>query len=341
MPAALRSSDTYSVGRFRLSYVLPFRSSGEEDLDELTSYLEWLSARAELIIVDGSAPLAFQEHHACWKTLALHIPPRIDLQYANGKVNGVITGVERATCDKVIVADDDVRYDEGSMMRVEQLLEEADLVRPQNYFEKLPWHALWDSGRTLLNRSVGLDYPGTLGVRRSSFLWAGGYDGDVLFENLEMIRTIEATGGVSASPLDLYVARLPPESSRFWQQRMRQAYDDLAQPLRMALFLSIGPAACTALRPGRKRYLALGLVTTVALAERGRRRGGGRRIWPPLASLVAPAWVAERAICEWLALGYRLFRGGVPYRGSRLKVAAHNKQAIRSRLERRLESSRL
>jgi len=33
----------------------------------------------------------------------------------------------------------------------------ADLVGPQNFFDPLPWHARWDSARTLLNRASGGD----------------------------------------------------------------------------------------------------------------------------------------------------------------------------------------
>ena len=89
-----------------------------------------------------------------------------------------------------MIADDDVRYDEAALTAVHRLLGRADLVRPQNYFDPLPWHAWWDTGRTLLNRALGADYPGTLAVRRSTFLAMGGYDPDVLFENLELIRTV-------------------------------------------------------------------------------------------------------------------------------------------------------
>lgn len=317
-----------------LSYVLPYRSTEGEHLDELTEYLEWLTSRAEVIVVDGSPGSVWHEHHRRWHSLALHIPSRPGLQHANGKVTGVITGVERATCDKVIVADDDVRYDEDSLSQMALSLGEADLVRPQNYFVGNPWHALWDSGRTLLNRSFGADYPGTLGLRRNIFLTAGGYDGDVLFENLELIRTMEEAGGVSTSCLDIYVRRLPPDAGHFWQQRTLQAYDDLAQPLRLALFLSIAPAVLIALLAGRKRVVAWGIAATIVLAERGRRRAGGADRWPAAAALMSPLWVAERAVCSWLAIGHRIFGGGVRYRGARLKVAANSRRVIRNRLGR-------
>jgi hypothetical protein len=59
----------------------------------------------------------------------------------------------------------------------------------------------------------------------------------------------------------------------------------------------------------------------VALAEWGRRRDGGARVFPATAALWAPAWVAERAVTVWLAVLVRL-RGGVRYRDSRLTRAA-------------------
>src|SRR4029079_2928969 len=113
---------------------------------------------------------------------------------------------------------------------------------PQNYFDPLPWHARVDAARSLLNRvhsgdrELGSgDFPGTLGVRREAFVACGGYDGDVIFENLELMRTIEAAGGRVATPLDLYVRRLPPTTAHFISQRVRQAYDDFALPVRMAV----------------------------------------------------------------------------------------------------------
>jgi hypothetical protein len=45
-------------------------------------------------------------------------------------------------------------------------------------------------------------------------------------------------------------------------------------------------------------------------------------VFPFTAALLAPAWVLERAVCIWLALGSRLLRGGVRYRDGVLKHAA-------------------
>ncbi|TQS27984.1 glycosyltransferase family 2 protein [Microbispora sp. KK1-11] len=314
-----------------IDYVLPLRWHDDAGLAELTGYLRGLSRHARIVVVDGSPSPLFEGHARLWRGIAEHVRPDDDLTVANGKVAGVLTGMRRARSEHVVIADDDVRYDAGALARVHALLDHADLVRPQNHFRPLPWHARWDSARTLLNRGLGADYPGTFGVRRSTFQKMGGYDGDVLFENLELIRTVRAHGGREVRPLDLYVRRLPPDARRFWSQRVRQAYDDLAQPARMAVFLAVLPCVGAALWRRRPELIAASAVAAVGLAEIGRRRAGGRRVFPATASLFAPVWVLERATCSWAALAARFALGGVPYAGRRLRVAAHSTRRLRRR----------
>ncbi|SDL38748.1 hypothetical protein SAMN05421874_120135 [Nonomuraea maritima] len=311
-----------------LDYVLPLRWTDDRGLDELTAYLNWLSRHARVIVVDGSPAELFVRHARRWWGVVRHVRPGDELRCANGKVAGVTTGLRLATGDRVVIADDDVRYDAAGLAAVHALLGAHELVRPQNYFAPLPWHARWDTARTLLNRGLGGDYPGTFGVRRGFFLRIGGYDGDVLFENLELIRTVRVHGGREARPLGLYVRRLPCDTRRFWSQRVRQAYDDLAQPARMAVFLAVLPALSFVRRP---RTVLAASVAAVALAETGRRRAGGRRVFPASAALLAPVWLLERAACSWLALGAAL-AGGVPYAGGRIRLAAHSVRSLRRRV---------
>jgi hypothetical protein len=163
----------------------------------------------------------------------------------------------------------------------------------------------------------------------------------VLFENLELIRTVRAHGGSTAGPLDLYVARVPPSAAHFWGQRTRQAYDDFALPARMALWLAVVPLAALAAlgdrirflpQPGvaKVRYAVPALVPLAVLAaERGRRRAGGSAVFPASSSLLAPVWILERGICAWLAVLQRLRFGGVRYGDSVIRTAAHSERQLR------------
>ncbi|MEH1100636.1 glycosyltransferase [Micromonospora sp. CPCC 205561] len=315
--------------RLPVAYVLPLRWTDDAELAGLTDYLRRLSGLVDVTVVDGSPPEVFERHERAWRGLVRHLRPDPALRGVNGKVTGVLTGVGAARHEHVVIADDDVRYDEAGLRAVHRLLDRVDLVRPQNYFDPLPWHAWWDTGRTLLNRALGADYPGTLAVRRSTFLAMGGYDPDVLFENLELIRTVRAYGGTEAAPAWLYVRRLPPDTAHFLGQRVRQAYDDLAQPARLVVSLAVLPALATAVAARRPGLLLGAAATTVALAEAGRRRAGGAAVFPPVTSLAAPFWVLERGACSWLAVGRRLLFGGVRYAGGRVRRAAHFERTLR------------
>ena len=318
--------------RGHLSYVLPLRSRpGDGGTEELTEYLEWLAERVDLVIVDGSEPSSFLTHHDRWARLASHVPPADDIRYANGKVRGALTGLRLAAHELVVIADDDVRYDEQGLERMAQLLAGADLVRPQNYFDPLPWHARWDTARILLNRAIGSDFPGTLGVRRSFLRSVGGYDGDVLFENLELIRTVTAGRGRVVDAPALFVRRRPPTVARFLEQRPRQAYDDWAQPIRFAAFLAAGPAVA-AVAHRRPRGLVIAAGCAILAASFGRSRNGGRQVFDRLSPFLAPLWISERAVLVWLALIRRLVGRGSPYAGAFIRRAANPPRVLRRRL---------
>jgi hypothetical protein len=316
------------------TYVMPLRrGTAAEDAEEFWAYLRLLSTRVrEVILVDGSPSEVFETHAAKLRRSSVrHVPVDAGLVSPMGKVGGVLTGLRLAGHERVVIADDDVRYTPDALARVVALLEGYHVVRPQNYFDPLPWHARYDTARTLLNRLCGGDWPGTLGVRRSALRATDGYDGGAMFENLELVRTVRAAGGTEAVPLDLFVTRRPPSTRQFFSQRVRQAYDELARPLRFGLFLALLPLAATLAARGCWAALRIALIASMVLAEAGRRRSGGTAVFPATASLLAPAWLAERAACTWLALGARIFLGGIPYGDSALRLAANSGKELRRR----------
>jgi hypothetical protein len=322
------------LSRGMLTYILPIRSAAPMDC-ELVEYLRRLARRVETIVVDGSPADIFAANSLrlvpATADRLRHVPPAPELATEMGKVGGVLTGLAFASGENVIIADEDVRYDDAALAAVAAALEAADVARPQNYFEPLPWHACWDTGRTLLNRMTGGDWPGTLGVRRTAVAATGGYDGSVMFENLELVRTIVAAGGREVILFDVFIKRRPSTVRQFWSQRVRQAYDELARPGRLAVQLALLPAALAVAVTGQWGLLAAAAAVAIAVAEAGRRRGGGRRVFPARTSLAAPLWLVERAIAVWLAIGARVLLGGIPYRGRTLRRAATPVRVLRAR----------
>lgn len=305
-------------------YVLPLRRDRPDD-GKLGDYLSRLATWIDVVVIDGSPPDVFAAHHARWSGYLTHLAPRSVGHDENGKAVGVVEGLRATTAPLVIIADDDVRYDKAGLDRAVTLLDEADLVRPQNFFHPLPWHAHWDTARMLLNRSTGGDYPGTLAVRRQVLPY--GYDTHVLFENLELIRTVRASGGRELRAHDLFVERRPPSTSRFLSQRVRQAYDSQAQPVRLLIELLLLPTAIWAAR--RPMCWAALMAAAVLVAHLGRGKAGAGARFSLASPLFAPVWIMERAVCSWVALGCRM-TGGIRYAGSRLRIAAHSERWIRA-----------
>ena len=329
-----------SQSRLPVEYVVPLKWDSDDELADLTDYLHRLADWMDVTVVDGSRRELFDDHQRLWHPTIRHIAPD-PWPGRNGKVAGVVTGVRAARHPRVVIADDDVRWEADALRRAAQLLDHSDLIRPQNYFSALPWHARWDTSRTLVNRAFGSDYPGTYVLRRDTFLRMGGYDGDAMFENLEMARTIRAVGGQELRVNDLFVARRPPTARHFLRQRIRQAYDSLAQPARLLVEVALLPGLVilgfAARQRGGWRGLALSLSAVAGLvvstAEVGRRRDGGAAVFSASAALWTPMWLLERAICVWVALGCRL-RGGVPYGDQRVLLAAHRLSTLRRRARR-------
>ena len=310
----------------RLTYVLPIRrdatdapdaadGSDGDAADDLDTYLRDLAAWVdELIVVDGSPAEVREDHGRRWGRFVRHVTPDPALSDPPDKPAGVVTGARLARHDVLVVADDDVRWTPEQLRDALGRMDGLDLLRPHNHFEPAPWHARWDTGRTLINRAFGGDWPGTLVVRRD--LVRPGYGHGVLFENLDLERTVVARGGRTGTARDLVVARRPPSAAWFARQRVRQAYDEFARPARLAWQLALVPLAVVG---GRRATVALA-AGAVAVAEVGRRRGG-RGPFPATAALWAPLWLAERAVCAWAAVVARA-RGGVVYRGRRVARAA-------------------
>lgn len=328
--------------------VIPLKWSDglADNVAEMTVYLNRISLSvAGITVVDGSSASTREEHRRAWGSVARVIPPDsclVDHEFGgsshprrtaassqlNGKVVGALTGIHASRQELVILADDDVRHTAQSVRRLVSALATADLVRPVNVYDSWPWQAQWDGARSLVNVALGTDWPGTFALRRSTILGCGGWSTDVLFENLELWRTVKTFGGRVIDVGHLVVPRRAPDLRQFWGQRVRQAYDDLAQPARLLTEMSILPGLVL-VASRRVSLLGLWVASVVLLAGWGRHRVGAERV-PRTVPLWAPVWVLERGVCVWLAILSRL-RGGARYHGGRLRKAANAESDLRAR----------
>jgi hypothetical protein len=305
--------------RFRCTYILPIRRvrAQRREIDELAQYFRKLAQEGcEVLVVDGSSADIFAAHDRAWGELCRHVSVDRKYTYLNGKVNGVHTGVDLAGCESIILADDDIRYTSEDIRRAHALLERHDMVRPQNYLAPLPWWGRTEAARMLINRGVLRtgDYPGTCAFRRTAFLRFGHYDGDVLFDNEEIVRHFLVNGADVCYALNLFIMKRPPTLRKWLEQRPRQAYEDFDLRAKTVLFMSLLPAALAlGLINGAHAVLAFFLIVSMGaglLAGRGLLRDRAYRFFPAHVIVYAPLWVLERSLSSYWALYWRLAYGG-------------------------------
>jgi hypothetical protein len=306
----------------RCTYLLPIRRasfSGTESA-ELADYFRTLNdAGCDVLVIDGSPPLVFQQHRQIWHSLCRHEDVDRSFGYLNDKVNGIHTGVNLAVVEKIVLADDDIRYTPSEIDRICELLEEFEVVRPQNFLTPLPWWARMEAARMLINRAAlrTADYPGTCAFRRAAMLRVGHYDGDVLFDNEEIIRHFARAGARISYATNLFVQKRPPSFRKWIEQRPRQAYEDFGLREKTALFFSTPILALViGFIFGSKGLLLYSLSLSgigIALALAGRLRGKASEYFPWSVCLFAPLWIFERSFSTYWALYWHFRRGGYPF----------------------------
>jgi glycosyltransferase involved in cell wall biosynthesis len=298
------------------TYLLPIRRTSfcAAEAEELRDYLACLQAAScEVIVVDGSPQQIFERHQDNWSNVCRHkaVDPRF--RYLNDKVNGVHTGISVATSEKIILADDDIRYRPGDVEKICMLLDQFEVVRPQNYFLPLPWWARIEAARMLINRATLriADYPGTCAFRRSTIMNAGEYDGDVLFDNEEIIRHFARRGSRICYANNFFIYKRPPKLRKWLEQRPRQAYEDFGLRFKTILFASLLPIAL-AVAIIDIRYMSIFLLS-ILLAAIGWARGNARKYFPFNICFFAPLWIFERTLSTYWACYWFLTRGGYPF----------------------------
>ena len=309
-------------GPFRCTYILPIRRvrACSQEAHELAEYFRDLAREGcEVLVVDGSSPEVFSQHNHAWHKLCRHVTVDRKYTYLNGKVNGVHTGVDLASCENIILADDDIRYTSADIRRACELLKRHDMVRPQNYLAPLPWWGRTEAARMLINRGVLRtgDYPGTCAFRRSACLRFGHYDGDVLFDNEEIVRHFILNGADVCYALDFFILKRPPTLPKWLEQRPRQAYEDFDMHAKTLLFMSLLPAAIgLGTFSGAAAALSFFFIVAVCaelLAGRGLLRHQAYKFFPAHVILYAPLWVVERSLSVYWAMYCRVAHGGYPF----------------------------
>jgi hypothetical protein len=292
----------------RCSYLVVVDSDREPlgDLRDLASYLSTLSlSGCEVVVVDGSPTTAYAENSRSLRWVSRHVAARPRQRSFSGTIDPIRAALDFAGCEKVIVADHNVRYDAAVIDRLCALLDTHEVVEPQDYFDPLPWWSGIEAGRMLVHRGVDPlpDHGVTFGMRKwpvrglrtIDAAWSNGDDA---------VRRLASQGAEVFSAFDVFVRRLPPVLAEWFRERPRQADDDFAMPLKTAFFFALLPTVALLAILGGARlaggYAGAVVCASMVLAIRGRM--GASTFFPLRACLSAPLWVLERSVSVYWAL---------------------------------------
>lgn len=290
----------------RCAYVIALeRSEGAaSDLASLAGYLSNLGViGCEVIVVDGSPREIFEENRRVLRWVARHITPRMAHRHPPG-IDPVAAAIDFAAHEKVIVADEAVRYTACDVDHLCDLLDLHEVVVPQDYLDPLPWWGGIEAGRMLVHRGIEpIGDGGTFGFRKSAVRGLRAID--VQSEGAEEpLRRLGMRGAEVFAAHDVFVRREPPQLNEWLRERARTADAELSMPVRSAIFFGLIPMALLLAMLGgfgiAGGYASAIALASLVLALRG--RSGAGAFFPLRACLYAPVWVLERSISVYWAL---------------------------------------
>lgn len=308
-----------SPGERRCTYLVALEGdcASADDLRELAAYLSNLAVSDfDVVIVDGSRPPTLDRNRQTLRWVGRHVVAGPQHLTADGSIDLIRAAVDLATCDKVIVADAQVRYSDEAIDRICTLLDLHEVVEPQDYIDPLPWWSGIDAGRMLLHRSLSPlpDHGSTFGFRKNAIRGLRSLEHGVASD--DDVRRLASQGAEVFCAIEVFVRRLPPVLSDWLRDLPRHADDDFSVSAKAAFFFGLLPITLVLILLGGAR-LAGGYAGAIAFASLGlamRGRMGAAAFFPWRACLFAPVGILERSISVYWALLRRLSWGSEPRR---------------------------
>lgn len=296
-----------------------------EETGEISKYFALLcSIGCEVIVVDGSPLEVYAAHEGAWYSLCRHV--KVDSKYHSPdfQVNSFYTGAVLAGCQKVIAAADNIRYTADDILRMCELLERFELVRPQNYLYPLSWWSKVESVSILVNRTIfpGGDSPETFGFLAPAFRRACNGRERNLENPDDITRQLIARRARVCYALDFLIRKNSPAFKEWCSSCFRNTYRSFNFSLRSFTFILIVPLGIAlgifSSTEHLMFYVAAILLNLFTITFLGRFRGGSR-FFPLRLPLFSPVWLIERILCYYKTLFWLLTPGGHPSFASTLR----------------------
>lgn len=316
-----------------LSIIIPVKLEYGRDVVEFVKYIHLLSDQMahyeyEIIISNESNNEVFEyvnnemKNHSKVK----HILPNPTYRTgANDKLNGIYAALDYCTYEKILLVDDHYRVSKSTIEKLIPLYETYDCFKMMPKFDKFPLSALLDlCGMYIINLlDSKKQYCGHLCFKKTHIMKFGFPNRDSLFDELAIEMHLKenkcCTGYIKNVSLE---AVQNISIKKFWEQRVRYAYENMALPIRFTMFLSILPILILLLAINQLLALCFVIFLTTAvilLAYIGQIIYGKKNV-PRFSFLLSPMWFWFYPFTSWIAI-VKYFSGGVMFGGRKIKKA--------------------
>lgn len=318
-----------------LSLVIPLRvidlsclSGFKDHYDTLLRHMDQIQDW-EFTIVDASPDgiFAIIDDWFVHQKRVFHIRPAIqDIPGHNNKLLSLMEALSRAQYRYALLLDHDMRPSFQSLCAIVSRLPAYDCARCMIHYQALSVIGLVNVNGIFLINLLCRDkqFWGHLILNRETLLALGFPPTCTLFDELTITRHFQKHGKrVGYFPTIIIPMAYRDSLSRFFEQRLRYAYENLAYPGRFSLFLSILPLllACAFISPWLSLVFFGGITCIVLVLGYVGQKRYGNGFYPPLAFLCAPLWFWPYPFTSWIALALYL-KGGVQFGGQTIRRPA-------------------
>ncbi|MDY7989860.1 hypothetical protein UY286_04925 [Paenibacillus polymyxa] len=317
-----------------ISIVIPIKVKKETNLDGFITYIKNISNSlvnddVQIVISDGSNLEIASKLHGDLAYLKNVTHFMLEEEYRTGrndKLNGIYAALKVSKFDNILLIDDHFRITRATLFSLSRYYLIYDLFKTMPKFEKYPVSALIDlCGIYIINlMDYRKQYCGHLAFKKSLYMKVGFPDRDGLFDEFIMEEKLREYNFSIGFVRDVAIEAVQENSvNKFFEQRIRYAYENFAFPLRTALFLTILPLTLLLFLSNyimAIKFIVAISITTITVAGIGQLIYNREAKAPKFTFLFGVFWFWFYPFTTWIAL-FKFFSGGVYFGNRKIKRA--------------------
>ncbi|AZS15488.1 glycosyltransferase [Paenibacillus lutimineralis] len=316
-----------------LTILIPIKTSSLQNCEEFSEYIDNLAYQlkdenCEFVIANESPYRIFEFMNSVFEknNNIIHFAPEDSKRTGdNDKLNGIYCGLEKASYDNVLLIDDHFRVTKDTLRKCLRYFEKYDCFKMMPLFNKFPFSVLIDlNGMFVVNMlDYRKQYCGHLAFKKSQYKKVGFPNRNGLFDELTMEEHLRDHGYSVGFIRDVALEAIQDiKFSKFLEQRVRYAYENIAFPIRFTFFAMILPILLILfiLSPAIFSATFIYINLAILLVSFIGQILYARNFVPPYTFLLSPIWFWFYPFTTWIAV-YKYFTGGVMFGGNKIKRA--------------------